>query len=192
MQPDAELSRRFFQMGCGVEIALGLLGGLALLPHPRPFAEWWRTDPHGLALGLAATLPPCLLFVQILQARRGPLLSIRKVLEDFARPLFTPWTTWQLAFISLLAGVGEELLFRGAIQGWAAQYLGPLPGWILASILFALAHCINRAYMGLTLILGLYLGGFCLAGTSLIPPMIVHALYDFFALIYLVRFHQPR
>jgi membrane protease YdiL (CAAX protease family) len=56
--------------------------------------------------------------------------------------------------------------------------------------LFGLCHWLSASYGVLALIVGMYLGGLFLISGSLIPPMIAHGLYDFVALIYLVRrFH---
>jgi membrane protease YdiL (CAAX protease family) len=92
--------------------------------------------------------------------------------------------------ISLAAGVGEELLFRGLLQAAIADWLHPWAGLGIASLVFGLAHSITRTYAVLATLLGAYLGGLWLACDNLLAPMITHALYDFLALLYLIGTNQ--
>jgi uncharacterized protein len=107
--------------------------------------------------------------------------------------------------ISLSAGVGEEMLFRGVLQASLSAWLGVAWGLGLASVLFGLLHPISIAYMVITGILGLYLGAVYaglvgmrvgpnwigIEGGNLLTVMVTHALYDFGALGYLLRI-RPR
>jgi len=91
----------------------------------------------------------------------------------------------------LLAGLGEEMLFRGVVQQALANWIGSPAGvWIalgIAAVLFALAHSITVAYAVLAGLIGLYLGGIWLVSDNLLVPITTHALYDFMVLLYLVR-----
>jgi uncharacterized protein len=58
---------------------------------------------------------------------------------------------------------------------------------VLSSLLFGLFHPISLTYMIIASILGLYLGTVMLVGENLLTVMVVHALYDFAALGYLLR-----
>jgi membrane protease YdiL (CAAX protease family) len=82
-----------------------------------------------------------------------------------------------LAIISLLAGIGEEILFRGVLQ---ARF-----GIVIASIVFGLMHSVSAAYVIVTIIMGLYIGIIFEFGESLLIPMQLHFIYDFAALVYL-------
>lgn len=90
--------------------------------------------------------------------------------------------------LSLLAGVGEELLFRGAVQGWLSLHLGPGPALLLASLLFGLVHFVSLAYCVVATGLGVVLGTAYLWSGSLGLVMAWHALYDLLALYCLLRF----
>lgn len=188
---DPRLSQRFFWFGCGLEAALGALGGLGLLWQGRPFAEWWQPEARAIGLGLGATIPLLLFFHRTMTSVRGPFAPLRFWLEATVRPLMRPWTVGQIAMVSILAGVGEELLFRGAIQGWAGARWGPAAGLILASGLFGAAHCVSLRYALLTVLVGVYLGLLMQVTGSLLAPVLTHALYDFVALVYLLRIHRP-
>ena len=72
-------------------------------------------------------------------------------------------TVADLALISLLAGLGEELLFRGLIQDGLVGWLGPWPALVLTSVLFGLMHPITPGYAVLATLAGAYLGWVYLA-----------------------------
>ncbi len=114
--------------------------------------------------------------VIIFMASRSP---VSQVLNDFyiyreiSRIRFSPFDRVQL---SLFAGAGEELLFRGAVQ--------PLLGIWITSVIFvgihgyfkfkSAGHLLFGALMfGLSMLLGLLF-----EHAGLISAMIAHALYD--------------
>ena len=93
--------------------------------------------------------------------------------------------------ISLFAGAGEEMLFRGLIQAGLDEWMtGPAGAWIalaVASLLFGLAHMVSATYAVVAALIGAYLGALLIATDNLLAPIVAHGLYDFVALIYLVR-----
>ena len=93
-----------------------------------------------------------------------------------------------LVALSLLAGVGEELLFRGAIQGWLLQHTGPWTAVIAASVLFGLVHYVSFTYFVMATGLGAVLGAAYQYSQSLALVMVWHALYDMVALYCLLRY----
>jgi membrane protease YdiL (CAAX protease family) len=97
----------------------------------------------------------------------------------------------QLAIVSLAAGLGEELLFRGLVQAGLSNLIGGEYGpWIalaIAAALFGVCHWLNTTYAILATVAGLYFGLLLLWTGSLWTPIVAHAAYDFVALIYLVR-----
>jgi hypothetical protein len=93
----------------------------------------------------------------------------------------------QLALLAALAGIGEELLFRGVLQVGLARVLPDAGALVAASALFGLVHFVSPAYVLLAGVVGLYLGGLFLFQGNLLVPIIAHALYDFVALIYVTR-----
>ena len=89
--------------------------------------------------------------------------------------------------LATVAGIGEELLFRGLIQNALARLI-PSPASLLAtSILFGLAHFVTSTYALIAGLMGLYLGGLFLLQGSLVAPIVTHAVYDFFALLLVAR-----
>jgi membrane protease YdiL (CAAX protease family) len=80
---------------------------------------------------------------------------------------------WDTLLLGVSAGVGEELALRGALQ--------PKLGVFLTSLLFALLHVQYSWFgVGIILVLGLLLGTIR-NRTSTTVAILVHALYDMFA-----------
>jgi membrane protease YdiL (CAAX protease family) len=100
-----------------------------------------------------------------------------KSIEEVSKQLLSNVTTpWAAAALAISAGVGEELLFRGALQ--------PRLGIVLAAFLFAVLHtqyAISLASLEIFL-LGLALGWLRnRAGTT--GAIIAHAGYDLILLM---------
>ena len=76
----------------------------------------------------------------------GPLRRIEQFFDEEVRPLLgsRPWP--DLALISLAAGVGEEMLFRGACKAALTRWLGPGLALAAPAVLFGLLHPITPAY----------------------------------------------
>jgi membrane protease YdiL (CAAX protease family) len=97
----------------------------------------------------------------------------------------------EIALIAILAGLGEELLFRPIIQGGLAQCFsspyGTIIGLSLASVVFAMLHMLTPTYALLAGLIGLYLGAIWLWTGNLLVPITAHALYDFLAISFLLK-----
>ncbi len=96
-------------------IILAWLLGLWLDQPPLRTFLW---DARDALLGVAATLPLLLLFVAMMWRPVGPLAGIKRFSEEVIRPLLAPCTLIDLIGISVLAGLGEEMLFRGVRLRW--------------------------------------------------------------------------
>lgn len=161
----------------------GLLGLAALVwvlwrGLPMPWGDLHLGTVAGLtmALMLAAVQYGLLHHAPMV----GPVRALRRLYHDVLHPLFERVTPLEIVGISLLAGVGEELFFRGAVQQeW---------GWTAASVLFGLCHVGSRE----TLVLGAWaalvgglLGWLAIATGGLVAPIVAHAVYDAMALSYI-------
>jgi uncharacterized protein len=160
-----------------------MLGWLLELPTLGGFS-WNFND---VALGLVATVPMLALFLFGQSRPVGPFRSIKRFFDEEARPIFAGCSWSDLALVSLAAGVGEEMLFRGVIQRVLVELLGPWPGWGAASVVFGLLHPITPGYSVIAAIMGAYLGGVWWASGNLLTVMVAHALYDFVALVLILR-----
>lgn len=156
-----------------------------LLAHPPLITFQW--DPKDTMIGVLAAVPLILLFLVMITWPIGPLVAVKEFCDQEVVGLFHDSSWSELALISLTAGVGEEMLFRGVIQASLADWLGITTGITLTSILFGVLHPISYAYVVITAILGLYLGAIWVYNGNLITVMITHGLYDFAALAYLIK-----
>jgi len=165
-------------------VILALLAGWLLKQPPLNHVHWSVRDA---GVGVAASLPMLLGFLVCLRWPVGPLARIKRFSEEFIQPFFQPCTILDLAIISVLAGVGEEMLFRGVLQDSIGGWLGTVFGLAITSIVFGLVHAITPTYAFLASLCGLYLGVLVLQFDNLLVAMIPHALYDCIALVWLAR-----
>ncbi len=163
-------------------IAAAFIGGWRL--DVRPLAA---TAPswNAFVAGVAATLPLLLGLAWSLRTRFGPVARLARDVEDRIIPVFEGCSVGHLAAIAVLAGIGEEIFFRGLIQTAVAGWVGPWGGLLLASAAFGIAHPVTPLYGALAALIGLYLGALFLVTENLVVPAIVHTVYDFVALAYL-------
>ncbi|MBN2022642.1 MAG: CPBP family intramembrane metalloprotease [Pirellulales bacterium] len=177
-----------FESGLAV---VALAAGWALGFSPSQTIHW---NAAAIGAGALAALPPLLLFWACVTWPVGPLAEIVRVVDHALTPLFRHCRIVDLAAISAVAGVGEELLFRGLVQGGIAHWIGGSQGtWIgllVGSVVFGMVHPITRTYALLAGLIGLYLGGLWLATGNLVAPIAAHAVYDFLALVYLARLRR--
>jgi uncharacterized protein len=183
--------RLSFWWGAAVEGTLLLLAVVAAWIFPVPLWDTWRWNGLDFVWGLAGSVPMLLLFWWLMQAQLPALRRIREFMERALRPALREWNVAQLLAISALAGLAEEALFRALVQGWIAEAWGPMPALVLASALFGLCHWITPAYALIAGLMGFYLGGLWLWSGNLLTPVVAHAVYDFLALLWVLRFQRP-
>jgi membrane protease YdiL (CAAX protease family) len=138
-------------------------------------------------LGLAATVPLLLGLAWMLAARSGPVHRLVALVVEQLGGLLASRSPAELALLAALAGVSEEVLFRGVAQVALARVLPEAAALLTASVLFGLVHFATRTYAILAGVMGLYLGMLFLVQGNLLTPIITHALYDFVALVYVAR-----
>jgi membrane protease YdiL (CAAX protease family) len=122
------------------------------------------------------------------------LVNLRRVVDRILVPMFRDCRPLELLVISVLAGLGEEMLFRGVLQeavsGWIGPPAGPWAGLVAAAFLFGLLHPLTPTYAVLAGLIGLYLGWLWMLTANLLVPITAHAAYDFLALMYLVKMRR--
>lgn len=133
--------------------------------------------------GAAAALPMLAVFWWLVHSRRPALRQMREQVEELVGELFTSGNWAQFALVAVLAGVGEELLFRGVLQTLVVGWTTPVIGIVICSLLFGLAHALSRVYFVLATLIGLFLGTLAWTYQDLLAPMTAHAVYDFVALV---------
>lgn len=147
----------------------------------------------GILWGVLAAFP-LLLGVLIIDRLDWP--AIREVSRITNDRLIAPMKdlTWlELSTISLCAGVGEEILFRGWLQGWL---MGPLDQASasqmlvavgVAALAFGAVHALTPLYFFLATLAGVYFGVLLILSGNLIVPIVAHAVYDAVQLIQMTR-----
>jgi membrane protease YdiL (CAAX protease family) len=187
--------------------AYGALMALALL-----IASWWGINPWGevtwswasLAInaravgwGALAATPLVALLMILDRWTPWPLVPLKESVEREVVPLLENASLGDFVLISVAAGFGEELFFRGLLQAGLTHellqaevpYAIPI-GIAAASIIFGLCHWINREYALVAAIIGAYLGVLLVVTNNLLTPITTHALYDVIAMWYLVSFKR--
>jgi membrane protease YdiL (CAAX protease family) len=170
-----------FEGGLGV---VACLVGWWVEIFPISMIRWRIGD---VFWGILGCLPMLLGFWACLRWPWGPLKSIKEFSEGIIRPLFRPCTLLDLAVISLVAGIGEEMLFRGLLQTYLCDQLDVWLGVILASLAFGLVHPFSTVYVVLAAVVGIYLGWLFIWTDNLLVVILIHGLYDFGALVYFAR-----
>lgn len=174
-----------FWVACLFELSLLLLALISgpLLGTP-PLANW-KWGAGEFVLGFLAALPPFLLLC--LLARYPPkwFMKIQVILRQCLPVLLPKPTAPRLLLLSMLAGLGEEFLFRGVLQSWLIIELGSGMGLVMASLVFGVCHWVTPGYAILAGVMGLYLGALMIFTDSLAAPAAAHVVYDFLAFLHL-------
>lgn len=165
----------------GIWLAVGgtavLLGGTVLATSPVVRRQL-RPDRSRILLGLATGL--CMVAATYVFA---PLVHRSAVIEHDLERLYSAFRGAGTRSAALALGpviVGEELVWRGAVQGVLEQRLRPRAAAVLAAMLYAAAH----APMGSLLLVvtalacGLLWSALRAATGSLVPSLLSHVIWD--------------
>lgn len=153
-------------------LAYGLSIDLAALVEPGLAEAFY---------GLVAAAPLIALLRWFMITQWRPLVNFRKSQLKFLSEVGFLFTRPRIIVLAVIAGVGEELMFRGVLQT-AADRQWPLAAAILfPSVLFGLLHARTILYAVIAGFVGAYLGILFWATGSLLAPIITHAFYDYVA-----------
>ena len=192
-----QLSRRQF-----VKLAFLVEGGLIAFAAGLawwlevPLADWLIWNPEAVLWGVGAMVPLCIIFTASYLWPFGSYRQIKDFLRDSLGPSLAACRWYELLFVAALAGIGEELLFRGVLQPWL-EHWGYWFALIVSNLVFGLCHAITLTYALLAFAMGILLGLLLDAPSerSLIAPILTHGLYDLFAfwvVAYDWRKHEER
>jgi uncharacterized protein len=113
---------------------------------------------------------------------------MRRIAEEIAPHVVDGARTRDLLMLSVLSGIGEEALFRGAVQ--------PEFGLVAASVVFGLVHVgPDRRYLVWTfwaMLAGFLFGWLYLATGALLAPVVAHATHNAVTLLLWKRSRQDR
>lgn len=148
-------------------------------------ADVWTWSGEAVLRGVLATIPMLIVFGVTEWFDWDPFSRIRTFLNDTLGPVIVRCTIWELLYLAFLAGISEEILFRGAIQNSLALW-SLVGGVLVTNLLFGICHAFSQAYFVLATAAGFYLSW--VAGwhdQNLLPAVLAHTLYDFAALLFI-------
>ena len=120
------------------------------------------------------------------------LQRIDRLVREMFQQQMSHLKLWQLGVIAALAGIGEELFFRGLLQLGLSIVLDVWVAILISSLFFGLLHAVTRTYFLLTLLISIYLGFLFVHTGNLFVPIAIHALYDFAVFLYIRLTPQKR
>jgi uncharacterized protein len=156
-------------------VALGIawLAGVDL--RPLLHFDWTQA-----ALGVAAVVPMSIVFFV------APDLKDKVV--DLLGSALAECRLFDLVLLAAMAGVSEELVFRGALEGWLERY-DIVAAMIVTNVLFGLMHPITLAYLVMAAAFGFYFSVLANLGAerNLTAPIVAHSVYDFIGFLLIAR-----
>jgi len=185
-------SDNFFKTACYFESALVLVAiFLGWIAEINPF-EFIIFSEQALINGIMGTLPLCVIFLALNQITADSLQQIRQILQNTLGPSLVKHHWADLFVLAAIAGISEEILFRGLIQPWIENSWGMMAGLLVSSLIFGLVHAATFLYFIMATAVSIYLGLYLdYDGTrNLLTPIIIHGLYDFFAFVVIVRAYR--
>ena len=186
--------------GQSLIVLLGiLLAAISKTPN-FGFGAAWKLDAAAFQQGLLWTIPLGVTagvldliedkFPALQDVTKATLRSVLVLLGGKYRPVLALAVATALGFV---AGLGEELLFRGVFQyqlsALSESWLGSRGCSVLSiglsSVVFGAMHAVTPLYSVLATLASIYFGSLFLSyGQNLAVPMVCHALYDVGALFY--------
>jgi uncharacterized protein len=182
----------FFKKACYFEASLILIAiVLGWFSGINPFETMHFTE-LAIAYGVIGTAPLFLMYLALEHIEAEPVANIRKLLLNTLGPGLNSYHWTDLFILAAIAGISEEVVFRGVIQPWMESSWGITAALIGSNIIFGLAHALTPLYAVLAALVGIYLGLSLDYGgeRNLLVPVIIHGLYDFLAFIALMRAYR--
>lgn len=158
-----------------------------------------RPSVAAVLVGLVGAVPPFVLLVATEPLRIPALERIKDLVLETLGPSLTSCRWFEVILLAAVAGVGEEILFRGAVQPLFERWTMP-SGWsragglIASNVIFGLLHFITPTYAVLAGLMGVYFGLLLDAAgpRNLLAPIVAHGLYDYLAFLVLIRAARRR
>jgi membrane protease YdiL (CAAX protease family) len=164
------------------------------------FSAWpfWNASFTNLIIGVLLALP---LLVMNHLIWKATLSHPDSVYARFSRQIVVPLckqVSPPLAlFLALASGFGEEIFFRGVANIIAIEHAGPLGAALATSVVFAYVHFIGNVsrfggMIPLYTVVGLYIWCAWLLTNSLFVAFILHASYNFLAILWVRQMAASR
>lgn len=183
---------QFFKTACLFEASLILLAiFLGWIADIDPFAHI-RFSETAVFYGLIGTLPLFILFQAMQYLPYPEIQKIRRLLMETLGPSLKHCNWADLMVLAGIAGIAEEILFRGVLQPWLENHWGLNAGLLLSNLVFGAVHAVTPLYFIVATLVGIYLGLSLDYGgeRNLLVPIIIHGLYDFLAFLVIMRAYK--
>jgi membrane protease YdiL (CAAX protease family) len=169
----------------GLVLFAAFVGGWLTGVNPTAKLFWSLPD---FCLGVLATGPMLILLTICVVSRSKGIVQVREFLRDSIGPLLNECRWFDIVLLALIAGICEEIFFRGFLFLWI-QERNPVLAVMVTNLLFGLAHAVTPVYAMLAAFLGLYLTALIAADPTpnLLIPITAHSLYDLIAFIVVIR-----
>ena len=169
------------------QLSIVFIGVVIVAAADLPFNFWFSSPVVDLLFGAVAAIITYVLmyFVYLHGGKVAAQLTVdvKKMGHHFAG-----YSWGKLIVISMLAGVGEELLFRVAAQAWLAEHVNIYLAILVPALIFGLLHFISFTYFVVATLIGLVFGLAYHLSESVVLIMVWHAVYDLIALAVLVKY----
>jgi membrane protease YdiL (CAAX protease family) len=183
-----------------LRLATWFEGGLILLAYAIGWmvsvdpASHLALDPMALAWGVIGTIPLYIFFAVTYRFPKAGMQDIKRFLVEKLGPFLAGCGWPELLYLGFLAGISEEILFRGLLQPWLERDWGWAGGLVFSNMIFALVHWVTPLYALLAGLTGAYLGLSLDFGgeRNLLTPILIHAIYDFLAFLAVAQTYRRR
>lgn len=142
-----------------------------------PSAAWAADLAWGSAAGVAFSIAAWAVFRQIPSFQHIKTLILRTIDMQTLAPRHA-------VMFGLIAGIPEEILFRGAMQ--------PAFGVLVTTLIFAALHGVTRAYFIYAALASLLLSGLAIWSDGLWAPIAAHTTIDIAMFLLLMRTWRRR
>jgi uncharacterized protein len=161
------------------------------------FLQLRNYDSSLLLFGTLSTIP-LIVFAIVLDIIEDQIPALQEVSEATLRSVYNllggsykpVLATATAVVLGTVAGVGEEILFRGILQEtiyqqhWTSNY-NTIISIVISSIVFGLFHAVTPMYIVLATLASMYFGTlYALCNGDLTIPILCHSIYDIGALLY--------
>ena len=197
-----------FVWACGFELAIGIVGltlGWILGVDARAYIGQvkdltWQSVGIDLGIGVVASIPMTIAIALLMRVPHESITAIKRLSDAPTMKALLSLTRIELLTLSVCAGIGEELAFRGFLLPWITAIGGSsitsanpfavgdsfrtaAPAMLAAavafsSIAFGLLHPITKLYVLVAALMGVYFAALLILTDSLVVPIIAHAVYD--------------
>lgn len=197
-----------FVWACGFELAIGVVGlaiasavGLDARAYLGRLDQLtWQSVGIDLGIGAIASIPMLIAIALLMKVPHESITAIKRLSDVPTMKALLSLSRLELITLSVCAGIGEELAFRGCLLPWIASLRdsnAPMANTfdvgdslrsaapamltaavVLSSIAFGLLHPITKLYVFVASLMGVYFAALMIATDSLLVPIIAHAAYD--------------